>query len=69
MLENDMMVEMFQDENLKSNNLLPRWVVQMEENMHELKVIEDHMPLLNVGGKGRCCCQLVLRFPKGRTVD
>jgi hypothetical protein len=33
-----------------------RWVVQMEENMFELKVVEDHMPLWDVGGKGKCYC-------------
>jgi hypothetical protein len=67
MLENDTMVEILRNEILKSNNL--QWVVQIKENMHELKVIEDHMPLWDVGGKGRCCCQLVLRLQKGRNVD
>ncbi len=46
-----------------------QWVVQIKENMHELKVIEDHMPLWDVGGKGRCYYQLVLRLQKGRNVD
>jgi len=32
-------------------------------------VVKDCKPPLGVVGKGRCCCQLVLRLQKGKEVD
>jgi len=58
----NMMVEMLQDGILKLNHFVVRWVIQMEENMHELGIIKGCMLLWNVVEKGRCYCQLELRF-------
>jgi len=55
--------------NFEIKQFVAQWVVQIKENMCKLKVIEDHMPLWDVGGKGMCCCQLMLRLQKGRNVD
>jgi hypothetical protein len=41
----------------------------MEENTHELRVVEDHMLPWSVIKKEMCCYQLVLRFQEGRDVD
>jgi len=62
MLEKNLMVEMLQDGILKLNHFVVRWVIQMEENMHELGIIKGCMLLWNVVEKGRCYCQLELRF-------
>ncbi len=44
-------------------------VVQREEDIHELKVVEDHMPLWGVVGKGMCCYWLVLKLQEGKNVN
>jgi hypothetical protein len=46
-----------------------QWVVQMEEDTHELGVVEDHMPPWSVVRKKICCFQLMLRLQKKRDVD
>jgi hypothetical protein len=50
---------MFQEESW-SWTIFAQWVIQMEENMHELGVVKDHMPLWNV---------VVLKVQEGRDVD
>jgi hypothetical protein len=45
------------------------WVVEMEEDMHELGVVEDHMSPWGVARKEMCCCQLMLKLQKGKDVD
>jgi hypothetical protein len=41
----------------------------MEEDMHELGVVKDHMPPSGVAGKEMCCCRLMLKLQEGRDVD
>jgi len=41
----------------------------MEENMHELRVVEDHMPPWSVTTKEMCCRRLMLMFQEGKDVD
>ncbi len=41
----------------------------MEENMHGLRVVKDHMPPWGVVGKEMCCCRLALRLQEGKDVD
>jgi hypothetical protein len=60
---------MVQKCNLEVKPFVARWIVQKEEDTHELGAIEDHMSFWSVVGKGRCRCQLVLRFQERRNVD
>jgi hypothetical protein len=55
--------------NLEVESFVARWVVQMEEDMHGLGVVEDHMPPWGVISKEMCCCQLVPRLQKGSDID
>jgi hypothetical protein len=55
--------------NFEIKQFVAQWVVHIEENMCKLKLVKDHMLLWDVGGKGKCCYQLVLRLQKGRNVD
>jgi len=41
----------------------------MEEDTHELWVVENHMPPWGVIKKEMFYCQLVLRFQKGSDID
>jgi hypothetical protein len=54
---------------LEIEPFIVQWIVQTKENMHEVKVVGDHMPPWNVVGKGRCYCQLMLRLQKGKDID
>jgi hypothetical protein len=40
-----MMVQMLQNENLKTNHLLPNELFKWKKNMHKLKAIKNHKPL------------------------
>ncbi len=44
-------------------------VVQREEDIHELKVVKDHMLLWGVVRNEMCCYWLVLRLQKGKDVN
>jgi hypothetical protein len=41
----------------------------MEEHMHGLGVVEDHMPLWGVVGKEMCCYRFMLRLQERRDID
>jgi hypothetical protein len=41
----------------------------MEEDMHGLGVVKDHMLAWGVARREMCCCQLVLRLQEGRDID
>ncbi len=55
--------------NLKVELFVVWWVVQMEEDTHELGVVKNHMPPWGVVGKEMCYCQLMLSFQEGKDVD
>jgi hypothetical protein len=40
----------------------------MEEDMHGLRVVKDHMLPLGVAGK-EMCCRIMLRLQEGTDVD
>jgi hypothetical protein len=41
----------------------------MEEDMHKLRVVEEHMVFWGVVEKEMCCCRLVLRLQEGKDID
>jgi len=55
--------------NFEVESYVIQWVVQIEEDMHRLRVVKDHMPSWGVVDKEMCYYQLVLRLQKGRNVN
>jgi len=58
----------FSKSNLEVETFVAWWVVQMEEDMHGLGAVEEHMPLWGVVGKEMCYCRFVLMLQEGRTL-
>ncbi len=56
-------------DHLEVEPFVVQWIVLMEEDMHELRVVENHMSLWGVVGKEMCCCRLMLRLQEGRDLD
>jgi hypothetical protein len=55
--------------NFEVESYVVQWVVQIEEDMHGLRAVKDHMPFWGVDNKEMCYYQLVLRLQKGRNVN
>jgi hypothetical protein len=55
--------------NLEVEPFVVRWVVQMKEDMCELKVIGDHISPWGVIRKRKCYYQFMLRLQKGKDID
>jgi hypothetical protein len=49
--------------NPKVKPFVDQWVVEKDENLHELEVIKYHKPPLGFAKKGKCC-RLVLKLKK-----
>jgi hypothetical protein len=64
-----MMVQTFQNGILKVKPFVIQWIVQMEEDAHELEVVEDHMLPWGVVGKEMCYCWFMLRLQKRKDID
>jgi len=55
--------------NLEIEPFVAQWIIQMEEDMHKLRVVKDHMLPSSVVGKEMCCYWLVLKLQKGKDID
>ncbi len=54
---------------LRWNFEVESYVVQIEKDMHGLRVVKAHMPSWGVADKEMCYYQLVLRLQKGKNVN
>ncbi len=55
--------------NLEVELFIAQWIVQMEEDMHGLRVVKYHILPWDVVGKEMCYCQIVLKLQEGKDVD
>jgi hypothetical protein len=55
--------------NVEVEPFVAQWIVQMKEDMCELRVVENHMSPWGVDGKGMCYCRLMLRLQEGKDID
>jgi len=55
--------------NVEVEPFVAQQIVQMEENMHGLGVVEDHMSPWGVARKVMCYYQFIVRLQEGRGVD